>query len=509
MTETIKIAGMNDSTIPSVCEKIDAHTRTAVYHPGDMFANYRLRALITCTANSEVWYGEDIGGFHCTVKITSEVPDMEAFQRIREIDCENLVPVLDCGIENNTWYEVYPYYKYGALNEIVTVELLKNTILPGIINALEALHQEGIAHNDIKPNNLFWDDQMEKVLLGDFGNALPIKKKPGSLTVSYAAPELLLNDVCRRASDWGAVGLTIASLLNGKPLIETDSPQKAIRLWEQGVRFFYDDFSVQQLVNGMLVTDPRRRMGPKAAKQWCGNISLGGEIRTTQKTDREQSILTISFKNPSHVAADIESLLQGIETHWEYSVFLFQQAKLDRFLSQFDKEWVTVCRKYRGMANGEDALYRLTLELTDADSFVWRGKRYFSLLEMEETWERDSIGEMDICTFLQRGNAGYYLRKRDNAIEKVEFVKRLQDMSKVHPYEACAQLFQALRGNDGLNWYDTVLNDLGDVVDWLKTKEDNLDSAIDSIFNSKKFEAWFAYQGMEDVLEDIRRKSGL
>ena len=128
---------------------------------------------------------------------------------------------------------------------------------------------------------------------------------------------------------------------------------------------------------------------------------------------------------------------------------------------------------------------------------------------MEEVWERDSSGEQDISDFLQRGHVTFYLQKGNASLDKIDFVKRLQNVSRIHPFEACAQLFQALRGDEGLNWDGVILKDLNDVVFWLKTKEMDLDAAIDKVFESRKFEAWFAYQGMSDVLEDIRRKCEL
>ena len=72
----------------------------------------------------------------------------------------------------------------------------------------------------------------------------------------------------------------------------------------------------------------------------------------------------------------------------------------------------------------------------------------------------------------------------------------------MHPFEACAQLFQALRGNDGMAWEDAVFQDLNDVVIWLCTRADTLDQEIDRMFGSKRFEAWLAYQGLENILEE-------
>jgi len=495
------------NTLPRICENNSVQLRKTKFRKNTKINDFILVSPITCTLNSEVWYCNDDKGALFVMKITSRRYDDSVFEMIREIKCDNLVPIEDCGTKGALQYEVYPYYKNGHLESPVELETIRNIILPGIINALDAIHQCGIIHNDIKPANLYWDDNMQKVLLGDFGSALLSKQRPNSYTPAYAAPELLLNDVCRRASDWCSVGLTLATLLTGKRIVNADSVQMARKIWEKGIRFECDDYNFQRLINGMLFIGPRKRFGPIIAKKWCDNASFGSEERkATLHKEKDQDILTITFNNPDGIAADIEGLIKEIALHWDYSLFLFQQSKMDRFLSQFDRRWVDRCRELRKMPNSEDALFRLTFELTDYQSFVWRGVEYNSLLEMEDTWGKNEIGADDITTFLQRGNVSSILIISGAVKEKIEFVKRLENVSRVHPFEACAQLFQALRGDDGLIWGDFLLKDLNDVVEWLKQNENHLDETIDEFFKSKKFEAWFAYQGMDDVLKDIRRK---
>ena len=495
------------NTLPRICENNSVQLRKTKFRKNTKINDFILVSPITCTLNSEVWYCNDDKGALFVMKITSRRYDDSVFEMIREIKCDNLVPIEDCGTKGALQYEVYPYYKNGHLESPVELETIRNIILPGIINALDAIHQCGIIHNDIKPANLYWDDNMQKVLLGDFGSALLSKQRPNSYTPAYAAPELLLNDVCRRASDWCSVGLTLATLLTGKRIVNADSVQMARKIWEKGIRFECDDYNFQRLINGMLFIGPRKRFGQINEKKWCDNASFGSEERkATLHKEKDQDILTITFNNPDGIAADIEGLIKEIALHWDYSLFLFQQSKMDRFLSQFDRRWVDRCRELRKMPNSEDALFRLTFELTDYQSFVWRGVEYNSLLEMEDTWGKNEIGADDITTFLQRGNVSSILIISGAVKEKIEFVKRLENVSRVHPFEACAQLFQALRGDDGLIWGDFLLKDLNDVVEWLKQNENHLDETIDEFFKSKKFEAWFAYQGMDDVLKDIRRK---
>lgn len=493
-------------TIPLVSVQNKLQLVKTIFRPGEVIDNYCLIACITKTGHSEVWYCKDSIGYQGIMKLTTEYNQSHIIQMISEIDSDYLVPVLAYGEVENYRYEVTPYYKNGNLKDSMEVETIKKIVLPSICKALEELHQVGIIHNDIKPENLYWDDDMKKVLLGDYGNASLAKEKPNGITPSYAAPELLLRDVARRATDWCSVGLTIASLVSSKEIVTAKSSQQALREWEKGIRFTHNDYSFQQLINGMINSDPRKRLGPNAVKKWCGDEAFGGEERTSSHKEKEKGLVTVVFNNPSWIAADIEGLLYGIETHWEYSVFLFQQAQLDRFLLQYDKNLINYCRELRKIPNAEDALYRLTYILTKGQAFIWRGKRYSYLLDMENIWDTGDEGERDIIAFLQRGHVIYYLKQTGAVVEKIEFVKRLQDLSRIHPFEACEQLFQALRGDDGIKWNDTILYDLNDLVLWLMTRENDLEDAISEIFNSKRFEAWFAYQGMNDVLDTIRRR---
>lgn len=510
MEETIRLPEEQaPDTIPALCAEHQVQLHKPKWMAGMEVGEYSLLAPMMITASSELWFGKDDLGDRCVVKFTQAPVQTELIETIRTLTCDFLVPILDCGYLDSCWYEVYPYYKNGHLKDILEEDVLKTTVLPGVIQALECLHGAGIIHNDIKPENIFWDEDRAGILLGDYGCVTRAKERPRSYTPAYTAPELLLNDVSRRASDWASVGLLLAKLTTGVTLVEAKSTQEALRIWEKGIFYSNKSYMLQQLVNGMIHMDPRKRLGPNAARKWCGDASFGAEERTAAGKAAERGPVTVTFENPPWIAADIDGLLKGIELHWKHSIFLFQQARMDRFLSQFDRQWVSRCKEYRKMANPEDALVRLTMEMSGNRLFVWRGISYENLLDLEETWESGPEGESDIVAFLQKGHVVFYLRQCHAALEQVEFVQRLQEISRVHPFEACAQLFQALRGNDGMAWEDTVFQDLNDVVLWLESKAGNLDEEIDRMFHSKRFEAWLAYQGLENILDEIRRKCDL
>ncbi len=508
MEETIRFTDrFGQDTLPAICEEPELQTCVPVCSAGMYIGDWELTALMSCTKQSELWFANDPDDYLCVVKVSSRADNSEVIERIRLLDCPNLAQVLDCGWEGGFWYEVYPFYRGGCLHGKYEEDLIRKTILPGLISALAALHSIKIMHNDIKPQNIFWDEDRETVILGDFGCAAPANTRPAAFTPSYAALEILLRDGCSRASDWCSVGLTLAALVSGKPLLQTNSAGEAMLAWERGLRFQDASGKLKQLINGMIQSDPRKRLGPGAATKWCNEAAFGAEGRVSAREEDHHESITITFENPDWIAADIDTLLSGIVTHWDHSVFLFQQAKMDRFLSQFDKKWVDVCKKLRNLPSAEDALFRLTLELTGKRSFIWRGALCRNLLDLETVWEEENTGEEDTIAFLQRGHVVYYLRTCGAEPRQIAFAGRLQEVSRVNPEEAIIQLFAALHGNDGLSWGNAVFENIRDLIDWLGRHTDTLDNEVSSMFESKRFGAWFAYQGMEHVLDDIRRRT--
>lgn len=510
MEQTVRAAADSiQNTIPSACCGISAQRKVPLLHRNRRLGEFRLVSPMSVTKVSEVWFAVDDYGERYVAKATKLYPDRELLEQIRLLDCENLIELIDCGEEEGVWYEIYPYYKNGWLSGVLSEEQIREKVLPGLINALEHLHGNGIIHNDIKPENIFWDDGFESIVLGDYNCISRRGTRPSGYTFSYAAPEILLGDVCKSASDWLSVGLTLAKLSGGTGLVKAESAEEACMQWERGIRFTGGSALFRQLVNGMLHADPGRRLGPNAARKWCGNAGFGGEERSVSHGRAKKDSVTVVFENPSWIAADLVGLLKGIEDHWDYAVFLHRQGRLDRFLRQFDMELGEKCRNYRRLPNGEAALFQLTLAVTHGESFIWRGTAYRDLIEMEEKWGQGGPGEKDIVTFLQCGLAAYYLEKKGASKEQLQYVKRLQDLSRVHAFEACSQLFQALRGDDGLRWENEVLHDLRDVVNWLSGRVSALDGEIDKFFRDRRFEAWMAYQGMGSKLEEIRRKCEL
>lgn len=149
-----------------------------------------------------------------------------------------LVPIYDAGHQDGRLFYATSYFADGSLGSparpMDRIEVV-GAVADAAIGA-HALHEAGIAHRDIKPDNLMIDrtrgtgghssDSGLRAQLGDLGLAQIIN--PGQTvtgigpvgTIEYLAPELVQGQVASRASDIWALGVTLHRALSGRSMYQ-------------------------------------------------------------------------------------------------------------------------------------------------------------------------------------------------------------------------------------------------------------------------------------------------
>jgi serine/threonine-protein kinase len=117
-------------------------------------------------------------------------------------------------------------------------------IMLKILDALNALHETGYIHCDIKPANILLcnpnnlDKETPEIKIIDFGlaktitgNGFYIEDNKTPFNILYSAPELILNkqNLADIRSDIYSLGLLFYEMLSGKPAFNADHPAKIIK----------------------------------------------------------------------------------------------------------------------------------------------------------------------------------------------------------------------------------------------------------------------------------------
>ena len=212
---------------------------------GQIFGGYRIERLLGRGGMGEVYEAEQLeSGRRLALKVVSErlADSADRSRFLREGQLAASVNHPNC------------VYVFGAEeiegSPVISMELLAGGTLKDrvenegplppaeavdailqVISGLDAAHQAGVLHRDVKPSNCFVDAE-GTVKIGDFGLSIStLARRPGGFTESgvirgtpqFAAPEQLKGEPLDVRADIYAAGATLYYLLTGGAPFESDT----------------------------------------------------------------------------------------------------------------------------------------------------------------------------------------------------------------------------------------------------------------------------------------------
>lgn len=210
-------------------------------------------------------------------------------------DNKYVVQLLDFYEEDDHFYMIMEYMTGGDVFDRIVqytqyTEKDAHDLSVCLLKALQNVHQAGIAHRDIKPQNLLLVESEDnaKVKIGDFGFAKRVHTLE-SLTTrvgtpTYVAPEVLKNIPHDHRVDLWSVGIVIFVLLVGYPPFMEENQNVLFQKIRNGEwSFLPEDWKhisddAKDLIKGLLVVDPKERMNVDEALRhpWITQQGKGG-----------------------------------------------------------------------------------------------------------------------------------------------------------------------------------------------------------------------------------------
>ena len=212
----------------------------ALLAPGTTVAGYRVEALIGRGGMGAVYRAAEEGlGRKVALKVIA--PELAQDERFRErflresriaasLDHPHVIPIYQAGEQDGVLFLAMRYVEGSDLANLVAENGALEPkraldLLSQIAEALDAAHEKGLIHRDVKPSNVLIAEAggREHCYLGDFG----LTKRTGSLsgvsvageivgTLEYVAPEQITGDPMDERSDVYSLGCVLYECLTGQ-----------------------------------------------------------------------------------------------------------------------------------------------------------------------------------------------------------------------------------------------------------------------------------------------------
>ncbi len=163
-----------------------------------------------------------------------------------------------------------------------------------ICRALAAVHQEGLIHRDIKPQNVM-RERGGRIVLMDFGLGHDLRADPKSMEVGgtplYMAPEVFAGRDASVASDIYSVGVLMFYLVTGSHPVFADSRARLAQSHREGQRRLLRDMRADlpdafvEVVDRACSADPAKRYATAGAL----NAALAGVLGVSSNLSTEST----------------------------------------------------------------------------------------------------------------------------------------------------------------------------------------------------------------------------
>lgn len=319
----------------------------------------------------------------------------EIIKKLLAIDSPYVAKIYASGSFNGFPVEILPYYKNGSLKgEKLTLQELKEDVIPSLNEGLHVLHEAGIIHKDLKPSNIMLTDDGQSVAIIDFGissirdsDATVVVTRTG-MTPEYSAPETFRN-VFLAESDYYSLGITIFELYYGKtPYDNMDQDKIAQYAAVQRIPLPNDmPKELKDLVNGVTYPDitnrkdkdnPNRRWGYEEVRAWCEGKSQ--ELPGKSVVFNTEDMRPYPFMGKTYTSRS--EFVEALASNWNDGKKQLLRGLISGFFKGFDPETAGYCMDAEEEAENnpemEDIAFFKSLYKIDKSNkkLMWKGRTF-------------------------------------------------------------------------------------------------------------------------------------
>lgn len=425
----------------------------------------------------------------------------------------NIAHVVEHGMHNGSYYEIYDYYAAGTLED--TKELsnahIQNVIVPSINEGLHELHRNGIVHCDIKPSNLFYNNEEDRVIIGDCGisgytnsNGKLIDGMRGTPEYAPRVKSLLWSAALSPAYDYGSFGLVLCRAILGHSLFEGMSVEEISRAWENGIELPSKiSGRLLTLIKGLINEDEEQRWGYQQVKRWCEGEYISPASRNAyvraKRTQTNRPLVFGQFDGEMLIVTSLHQLAMAIKKYWNQATKVIKRRELVDFVQQYDNNLSKEIRRLSLLQDVDSAVFQLLQSIDDDEAIYYCGKKYASLADYVESLS--SGCDKEAKRFLTSGLLVFYLRKNGADKIQVDRLEQLIQRSGSSDMSAISTICFALQGKKSIEVFGVKVDSLEKLVSVISDKSI---ADINRMLADDKFIAWINNLGYEREMRRLK-----
>lgn len=432
---------------------------------------------------------------------------------------ENVMPVIDSGRELGMYYEVYPYYGQGTLEDYVrkngslSVEFIRKCVVPSVNEGLYHLHSNQIVHCDIKPSNLYLDvsDDVPKVVIGDLGSCRMMDSDgmvraslEGTVNFSVPVEDFYGVKTFPKEYDYASFGITLYRLYTKSNLMDGLELDEMARLWNRTAVIPVDDVKLKNLLSGLINKDFQNVWGYEELGRWSETgWNSDKKRRPVGKKSKTVPLIFGTVNGELIRVTTIHKLVDACKSNWELAKTVIRRYDTLQFIRQFDMELYqrTHSEVNRNIQNEDVILFRTLYCLEKTNQICYKGKDLGSLNGL---MDKLSEGDETAVEFVTNGLLAYYMQlmnAKQEDVDKLEELVRLNRSNVLSRLSLIDGICRAFMKNQTLSLEGADIDSLNAFVDWIADKTPH---EIDRLLDREDVQAWFIAMGFSKEIQRMQ-----
>ncbi len=458
----------------------------------------------------------------------------------------SVLEILDYGIvhindgvtEYHHYFEIMPYCKDGDManrGKRTFDEMLP--IIEELNESIHSIHEAGILHLDIKPENLYKID--DRILIGDFGIARTTALNYTSTalgTDGFRAPELLMNPARSSGQayfhvgshvDYYAFGVTIACIYEGHYIYQDMDNEQMSAAYVSQLPIQWRNESnherILKLIERLTQFDWRDRFTYEDVKRWLVDHDYEG---STRKDGIWTKKFWIDGKSYCSSAEVFEALTKNAEV-WETGKELLYEGDFEEFFKSFQTDLTRKARSLRESCRNKDTekkdedagLAFFLKSLYKPGPIVWCGHTWHSLSELASEMMK-AENQRNNIPIMKNGIISYWIENTAGITynpETINLIREIESTSLGFPEISCYWFGFTFAKSKELRLNDCCISDITELFTKLFASANtfyNISNFYELLLDPKKGAKIFAFlcsygywQSVLRTLEDFKGKS--